>query len=74
METIMHKLTVLAAAIALFVPAIQAETLTPGAPTDFTVTFDYNGGSPIIKGSFKALQQATAGLTPSLSPKSAKSR
>lgn len=54
METIMHKLTVLAAAIALFVPAIRAETLTPGAPTDFTVTFDYNGGSPIIKGSFKA--------------------
>ncbi len=54
METIMHKLTVLAAAIALSAPAMLAETLTPGAPTSFFMTFDYNGGSPIIKGSFKA--------------------
>ena len=50
----MYKLTVLAAAIALFAPAMLAETLTPGAPTEFFVTFDYNNGSPVIKGSFKA--------------------
>lgn len=48
----MNKFTVLMAAVSM--TAISAMAVRPGEPTNFSMTFDINGGNPVMRGQITA--------------------
>lgn len=50
----MNKFYILAATALISAAPVYADGLIPGAPTDFNVAFDFNGGTPVVSGSLYA--------------------